>query len=341
DEHSDAEGGRSVSTVSVVAAVVPADQVRFATEGETKHDDAAMGTVTARAAMLDEDGNEIHEEGYHEDALVPASGDTVTTPPAPEEEEEENATQDGGDETRWFTWHRLWYNKGPVKVLGFLALLFTVFLILLSVILTQQKMDTDFAYIQLIQGPSNLNTVMDVFEFYRGDVFYAVDDDNAARLIDPGTPTRAPTRAPTFKPTVFGNPTPVPTFKPTISSKPTALPTIAPTSRPTLSPTGSQSVPVSVYTDFRVTGCWGLYATKESYDGAAQPNWDYYKFRAYMEDGFVADMTDACDYVETHRDYLGVHPDWNSTTDCLSEQYKKIRSNPAYPINMPVRDTLF
>eukprot|EP00598_Pedospumella_elongata_P007764 CAMPEP_0184985522 /NCGR_PEP_ID=MMETSP1098-20130426/14155_1 /TAXON_ID=89044 /ORGANISM="Spumella elongata, Strain CCAP 955/1" /LENGTH=1517 /DNA_ID=CAMNT_0027509611 /DNA_START=44 /DNA_END=4597 /DNA_ORIENTATION=+ len=341
DDHSDAEGGRSVSTVSVVAAVVPADQVRFATEGETKHDDGAMGTVTARAAMLDEDGNEIHEEGYHEEALDPAGGVIVAAPPAPEQDEE-NATQDGGDETRWLTWHRLCYNKGPVKVLGFLALLFTVFLILLSVLLTQQKMHTDFAYIQLIDGPSNLNTVMDVFEFYRGDVFYAVDDDNAARLIDPGTPTRAPTRVPTFKPTVFGNPTLAPTFKPTISSKPTALPTITPTSRPTLAPTGGPSgVPVSVYTDFRVTGCWGLHATKDSKDGAAQPNWDYYKFRAYMEDGFVSDMTDACDYVETHREYLEVHPDWNSTTDCLSEQYKKIRSNPAYPITMPVRDTLF
>jgi hypothetical protein len=325
------------------------DQVRYASEveGRTAQVEAVRATAMDdedEGGAYDEHGNfiEHHDmqpegEGDHHEAsgavvasgtttngsVVPRGAGTVTTAPAGAV-----AVASGeGNESGGGGFRALCSGKRPVKLLGFFMVLLTLFLILLSAIQSQQIMITNFAYARLLNKGTNLATVMQVFQYFRGDVFYAVDDDNSATITLPYRGSFAPTMVPTARPTVAGNPTPVPTARPTVSAKPTPAPSNRPTPAPTAVPTRAAGDTAYVYTDFRITGCWGLSPDKDAYDSGVGPHFGYYSFRDYMEkdaDGLLGDMDSVCDYVDTNRDYLMVHPDWNRTRDCISNQVNDV-----------------
>jgi hypothetical protein len=356
EDHDDAmvdgsDDGSSVSTVSV--AIIAPDQVRFASEAEGKTAEA----VAATALVEDEHGNYVehhfdgeaeleHEGDYHPEEGAPrrgsgtgsatgggagsgsvaagAAGAVTTTARSAGQDDE--GTVDGGSDEWACTVASLCSGKRPVKVLGLLALAVTLFLVLLCTIGSQQIMETNFAYARLINPTTNLQNMMRIFQYYRGDVFYAVDDDNAASITIPGA-SPAPSFSPTARPTVAGNPTPAPTFKPTVSPRPTIATTGRPTLVPTALPTREEGDTTFKYTDFRVTGCWGLSPRKTSYDSGVSPHFSYDGFKDYMalnNQGLLGDMLSVCDYVDSHKDYLSVHPDWNRSRDCIHDQVMKV-----------------
>jgi len=330
DEGSDQES--SVSSASVVAAVVAADQVRFASDTEG----AQAVQATPAGGHYDEMGNFIaddYADDYEishndDDAVVPAATSTVEDGATTAAAAVVNDDDTEEDDDEWScTWAGICRGKRPVKMLGFFMLLATVFLILLSAVQSQQIMKTNFAYARLIDSDTNLATVLQVFQYYRGDVFYAVDDDNSATITVPFAGSPAPSYSPTFNPTVAGNPTASPTLRPTVSSRPTVAPSHRPTLSPTIAPTTDSGDPAAVYTDYHVTGCWGLGASKAAYDAGADPEFSYDSFRDYMSknnNGLLGDMASVCEYVDANRDSLDVHPDWNRTRDCIYNQVFQI-----------------
>jgi uncharacterized membrane protein YgcG len=352
---------------AAVAAVVPVDQVRFApaAAGDRSQLVEAVAAVAWEEDTVGPEGDGGDNGGYEEAPDVEDGGATrragggggnggggggssgnqqtphaigaaaYNQPDDPPTNDEEAATRT----TSWWSYICTLRGKRPLKFFGLIMIGVTVFLILLTAFLSKGIMTTDFGASKLIDSPGNLADAMTVFRYFRSDIFMAVDDENAATIELFGSPTRAPTRVPTARPSVFHNPSASPTFKPTVSSKPTVGPTMEPSMLPTPSPTASSGdfIPPNEYMDYRVMGCWGLTTRRRHVDTAEEPNFHYYSFKDYMigdntasssgAGGLLDDMVSICDYVESERSYLNVHPEWNRTRDCISNQFYAMKDS--------------
>jgi len=55
-----------------------------------------------------------------------------------------------------------------------------------------------------------------------------------------------------------------------------------------------------------------------------QVTWNKDVFHDYVVGGgLLDDVSSLCEYVDHHRSYLNVHPQWNKTTDCISDQIQQ------------------
>eukprot|EP01038_Epipyxis_sp_PR26KG_P012680 gene12680-17002_t len=253
--------------------------------------------------------------------------------------------------------------KRPLKCLAFIVLFTLTAGLVALMYFTALKFEMDYRIPNFYDHNSNIGLLQTINSNYRHDIFLKSQGIiNYAAIPPTSQPTAYPTAIPTIRPTVApSGPSVTPTSIPSSSHRKLkelennpALINLNPSLRGIRSHrldshirslATDDTVNVVDYTDYSINYCYGL-----SYEKTNNPNTEsfFYQsdfstyqddkltviyenvdtFKSYLNDGgFEQDSLTLCNYIETNRVELNVHPDWNKESDCLYYQYNTTKLN--------------